>query len=149
MSYNSKTAATAQRTNANNAVAFPLLAILLVGFGVLSGCSAPSQLVAQAEPNSPQAILDQLNRDAMQDLQRRRLDEQRERTRRQQEEAYDREMCLKVGYTGPDVDQCVRDSGVYRRRGSLPAGQPSEPIPPMVHCTTTDNGDGTRDTDCF
>ncbi len=35
-------------------------------------------------------------------------------------------MCLQVGYTGPDVEQCVRDSAAWRR-GFRP-DQPSQPI---------------------
>jgi hypothetical protein len=48
----------------------------------------------------------------MEDLERRHAEEQRERVRKAQEEAYDREMCVKAGMRGPDIDQCVRDSGL-------------------------------------
>ncbi len=31
------------------------------------------------------------------------------------DQQYDRQMCIKVGYRGPDIEQCVLDSSAYRR----------------------------------
>lgn len=88
--------------------------------------------------------MDRLLRDAEQDRQRERADNVQERIRLQQEQAYDREMCLKAGKTGPDVDQCVRDSGLYRRHGSLPAASRQ----PTIECVTIGDDEGGRITDC-
>jgi hypothetical protein len=106
-------------------------------------------LVGSATAQDPTALMQDLIR--RQDDQRRERDRDRqeERSQDQRERAYDREMCLRAGFRGPDVDQCVRDSALYRRYGP-PSGKPvTAPTLPDIHCTTIYNGDGTADTDCF
>jgi len=90
------------------------IALTVIGFGLLSACGSPGQVppVSEASPANPTANIDKLTRWMMEDLERRRAEEQRERVRKAQEEAYDREMCVKAGMRGPDIDQCVRDSGL-------------------------------------
>lgn len=96
--------------------------LVLMAVSVLIGCTGPGpvaappgQVTAQARP---QDDVEQMTRWIMEDIQRNRADQQKGRSRKQQEEAYDREMCVKAGYHGPDVDQCVEDSGAYRRSGA-------------------------------
>lgn len=74
----------------------------------------------------PQEVLDQLLRQRQIEMQQQFEDRQRQRQLDQEEQAYDRKMCLQVGYTGPDVEQCVRDSAARRR--SLRPDQPSQPV---------------------
>lgn len=64
-----------------------------------------------ASAQDPQDVLNQLIRQQQQKL----ADQQRQRQLDQQEADYDRQMCLKVGYVGPDVEQCVRASAEWRR----------------------------------
>ena len=132
-----------QRGNGNNTIVATPLAII-VGVAVLCGCVAQSPPSSQQATTDPQALLNQLIRDTEQDRQRERADQAQERIRLQQEQAYDREMCLKAGKTGPDVDQCVRDSGLYRRQGSLPAASRR----PTMECVTIGDNEGGGITDC-
>jgi hypothetical protein len=136
------------RRNGTKAIVTTSLAIM-VELVALCGCVPQSPVASQQATTDPQALLDQLVRDTEEDRQRERAEKAQERIRLQQEQAYDRDMCLKAGKTGPDVDQCVRDSALFRRQGSLPTGKRSEPTDPVVQCTTIDNNDGTHDTDCF
>jgi hypothetical protein len=99
-----------------------VLAMSAIAVSALIGCTGPGpvaappgQVTAQANPRDD---VEQMSRWIMEDIQRNRMDRQKERSRKQQEEAYDREMCVKAGYHGPDVDQCVEDSGAYRRSGA-------------------------------
>jgi len=66
------------------------------------------------------------------------------------DQQYDRQMCIKVGYRGPDIEQCVLDSSAYRRGISeAPLFVPDPPMPPPgLHCATVDLRDGVRDTTC-
>jgi hypothetical protein len=68
----------------------------------------------------------------------------------QQETEYDRQMCIKVGYRGPDIEQCVLDSAAYRMGISeAPLFVPDAPMRPMgLQCAKLDLGDGIRDTSC-
>ena len=68
----------------------------------------------------------------------------------QQEAEYDRQMCITVGYRGPDIEQCVLDSAAYHRGISeAPLFVPDPPMPlPWLHCATVDLGDGIRGTTC-
>jgi len=70
----------------------------------------------------PQDVLNRLIRQQQIEQQQRFEDQQRQRQLDQQEADYDRQMCLKAGYIGPDVEQCVRDSAAWRR-----GVRPSEP----------------------
>jgi clan AA aspartic protease (TIGR02281 family) len=81
---------------------------------------------APAFAQDPQAIMNQLLQQQMIKQQQRFDDDQRQRQRQldQQEAAYDRQMCVKAGYVGPDVEQCIRDSAAWRR-GARP-----DPSPP-------------------
>ena len=63
----------------------------------------------------PQDVLNRLIRQQQVEQQQRFEDQQRQRQLDQEEAAYDRQMCLKVGYAGPDVEQCIRDSAAWRR----------------------------------
>jgi len=137
-----------QRRNGTRTIVATALATI-AEVAVLCGCAAQSPPLSQQATNDPQALLNQLISDTEQDRQRERADKAQERSRLQQEQAYDRERCVKAGKIGPDIDQCVHASGLFRRQGSLPTGQHSEPIDPIVQCTTIDNNDGTHDTDCF
>jgi hypothetical protein len=91
----------------------------------------------------PADVADQLFRQSQIEEQQRFEDRQRQRLLDQQEQAYDREMCLRVGYRGPDVAQCVRDSAALRR-----GEQPPGPWSPGMQCSTIDVGDGTIQTFC-
>jgi hypothetical protein len=88
----------------------------------------------------PQAVLDLLLGQALIERQQRFEDRQRQRFLDEQEQAYDREMCLRVGYRGPDVEQCVRDSAAWRRgvRPGQQFGQPSM----GSNCSTIPVGNG-------
>src|SRR4051812_4091917 len=97
-----------------------------IGTLVLMLCSVPVGNLAAQQTSDPRAIMDQLLRDAMEDYQLRRAEQQRERLLKQQEETYDREMCLRAGFRGPDVEQCIRGSALYRR-GIGTTAQPAEP----------------------
>jgi hypothetical protein len=85
------------------------------------------------------------------ELRQRFEDGQRQRFLDQQEAAYDRRMCVRVGYRGPDIEQCVLDSAVYRR-GVRPGQASQEPLfvpdPPGVNCMTFDLGNGIQQTTC-
>jgi len=83
------------------------------GFALLLGCTVQS--TAQGTNEDPVAMMEQLTRQMQIELRQSFEDRQRERLRNQQEEAYDRKMCVRVGYRGPDVEQCIRDSAAYRR----------------------------------
>ena len=132
---------------------FPCLAIV-------AGCiTAGSPPPGDAEPRLAQNIdpyqenlrqLRELQQDGLrtrEDVRTFREDQRRERLHRLSEQAYDRQMCIKAGYRGPDIDQCVRGSANYRRYG--PSGPRTIQLPPELHCQTVDNGDGTMCTDCF
>ncbi len=107
----------------------------------------------QIDLQDPIAVEQQLLRWQMQDMARRRSDDERERIARQQEEAYDREMCVGVGFRGPDVDQCIRDSALYRRRGvDFSAYGTASEAPrsrPNMECVTLGDGLGGGITDCY
>src|SRR5690349_23013127 len=92
-----------------------------IGALVLMFCSVPLADTAAQQTSDPRAIMDQLLRDMMEDYQLRRAEQQRERLLKQQEAAYDRKMCLLAGFLGPDVEQCIRDSALYRRGMRRPA----------------------------
>ena len=81
----------------------------------------------------PLAAVQELLRQHMIEGQEDFQDRQRQRQLDQEEHAYDRQMCLQVGYTGPDVEQCVRDSAAWRR-GYRP-DQPSAPVDFSVYGT--------------
>lgn len=115
-----------------------------MGLGAMCACAVPNPPVSQQEHVDPQAMMDHLLRDAEQDRQRERADKAQERIRIHQEQAYDRKMCLKAGKTGPDVDQCVRDSALIRRQGSLPAASRQ----PTMECVTIGDDEGGGITDC-
>src|SRR5215467_5574924 len=86
----------------------------------------------QVNMQDPIAIEQQLLRWQMEDMARQRADAQRERIQKQREESYDRQMCVRAGFRGPDIEQCVRDSALYRRRGNdfSAYGTPAEAPPP-------------------
>jgi hypothetical protein len=119
-------------------------ALSVMGLGAMCACAVPNPPVSQQEHVDPQAMMDHLLRDTEQDRQRERVDKAQERIRLQQEQAYDREMCLKAGKTGPDVDQCVRDSALFRRQGSLPSASRQ----PTMECVTIGDDEGGGITDC-
>jgi hypothetical protein len=124
----------------NGAVAlWPATAFVLCA---LFGCTAATQSTA----TDPQAVMNKLLSDSMQDYQQRRADDQQQRLLEQQEQAYDRQKCIGVGRTGPDIDQCVRDSGLYRRgyRSGENSGGQSRPT---IECTTVGD-EGISDTLC-
>jgi hypothetical protein len=128
--------------------------LIPVTIGVLAGCALPGQPPAQqqANPEDPTAVMQQLLRGEMEDIARRRADQQKERIQKEQEEAYDRQMCLKAGYRGPDIDQCVRDSAEYRRKGNdfSAWGTPAERSQNRrsFDCVTLGDGLGGGITDC-
>jgi clan AA aspartic protease (TIGR02281 family) len=70
---------------------------------------------APAFAQNPQDLMNQLIRQQQIEQQQRFEDQQRQRQLDQEETTYDRQNCLKAGYTGPDVEQCVRDSAAWRR----------------------------------
>src|SRR5439155_1211256 len=119
-------------------------AISVMGLGAMCACAVTSP---QQQGIDPLAVANQLISNEMQDLERRRADDQEQRIRDQQEQTYDREKCLKAGYTGPDVEQCVRDSGLYRR-GYRPGGNSNRRSRHSIECTTVGMGDGMSVTDC-
>jgi clan AA aspartic protease (TIGR02281 family) len=90
------------------------LTILLAGTPVL------------AQSVDPQETLDQLLRQRQIEMQQQFEDRQQQRQLDQEEQAYDRQKCQQAGYTGPDVEQCVRDSAAWRR-GFRP-DNPSQPV---------------------
>lgn len=92
---------------------------------LLAGTPAVSQGV------DPQAFIDQLLRQKQIEMQQEFEDRQRQRQLDLQEQAYDRKMCLQVGYIGPDVEQCVRDSAAWRR-GARP-GNLQEQVDPSKY----------------
>ncbi len=77
-------------------------------------------------------MADQVSHEAQERL---RL-QQQQRLLGQQEPEYDRQMCLKVGYRGPDVEQCVLDSAAYRR--AISEAPPLVLDPPMRQDTRYD-----------
>jgi len=79
-----------------------------------------------AQSVDPQGVMDELIRQQQIEMQQRLQDRQRQRQLNQQEQAYDQKKCLQAGYTGPDVEQCVRDSGAWRR-----GVRPDQPSPPV------------------
>jgi hypothetical protein len=83
---------------------------------VLAISPLSDELAAQQQTNAqdPVAVMQQLLNWQMQDTARRRLDRQKELIRKEREEAYDRQICARAGYLGPDLDQCVRASADYR-----------------------------------
>jgi hypothetical protein len=87
-------------------------------------CTAQS--AAQGVSEDPLAMLQELMRQKQIELRHSFEDQQRERLRNQQEEAHDRDMCVRVGYRGPDVEQCIRDSAAYRR-GERPTSMHAQP----------------------
>jgi hypothetical protein len=91
----------------------------------------------------PQILMNRLLLQKQLEIQQRFEDRQRQRYLDQQEAAYDRDMCIRAGYRGPDIEQCVRDSALWRR-GYRP-GQVQGP-PPTV-CLTDCTG-GMCDTIC-
>ena len=106
----------------------------------------------QVNTRDPVAIEEQLLRWQMEDMARQRADTQRERIAKQREESYDRQMCLRAGFRGPDVDQCVRDSGIYRRtrNGYAEYGRPESARPyPSTECITFGDGVGGGITECY
>jgi hypothetical protein len=102
-----------------------------------------------AMAQDPTAVMQDLIRRQYDQMRERDRDHQERRSQEQREKAYDREMCLRAGFRGPDVDQCVRDSALYRRYGPPSGDRITAPTLPDIHCTTIYNGDGTSDTDCF
>ena len=86
-----------------------------------------------AQGVDPLAAVQELLRQHMIEGQQDFKDRQRQRQLDQEEQAYDRQMCLQVGYTGPDVEQCVRNSAAWRR-GYRP-DQPSPPVDFSVYGT--------------
>jgi hypothetical protein len=110
----------------------------VLGIALLAASAAP----LGAQSVDPDAVMQQLVRQQMEDMQRERAEQQRERS-------YDREMCLRVGYRGPDVDQCVRDSAAYRRHDFSVSGTPAAPARrPAIECLTFGDGEGGGITDC-
>ena len=94
---------------------------------ILAGLSAfvvGTPVLAQGV--DPQAVINQLIRQQQIEIQQNFQDRQRQRQLDQQEQAYDRSMCLQAGYAGPDVEQCVRDSAAWRR-----GARPDQPPPPV------------------
>jgi clan AA aspartic protease (TIGR02281 family) len=89
----------------------------------------------------PQAVMDELIRQQMIETQQSFQDRQRQRQLDQQEQSYDRQMCLQTGYTGPDVEQCVRDSAAWRR--GIRPNQPSPPIDFSAYGTPAPDEPGT------
>jgi len=120
------------------------IARMAAGCVVLCACAGPGQVTTQLQnaPDDPQAVVDELLRAAMEEAKARRAEREKDRVEKQKEEAYDRAMCVKVGYRGPDIDQCVRDSAVWRR-----GARPGQAQPPGVNCVTVDVG-GMLDTTC-
>src|SRR5215472_4803990 len=72
----------------------------------------------QINMQDPIALEQQLLRWQMEDMTRQRAEAQRERIQKQREESHDRQMCVRAGFRGTDIEQCVRDSALYRRRGN-------------------------------
>jgi hypothetical protein len=108
----------------------------------LFGCTAATQSTA----TDPQAVMSKLLSDSRQDYQQRRADDQQQRLLEQREQGYDRQKCIEVGRMGPDIEQCVRDSGLYRRgyrSGENTGGQSR----PTIECTTVGD-EGVSDTLC-
>jgi hypothetical protein len=97
-----------------------------------------------AQGTDPQSFMDELLRQKQIEMRQRFEDQQQQRRLEEQERAYDREMCLRVGYRGPDVEQCVRNSAAWRRgaRPGLPRSSPA------VNCTNIELGAGISDTQC-
>ena len=62
--------------------------------------------------------------------------EQQQRLLDQQEAEYDRQMCITVGYRGPDIEQCVLDSAAYRK--AISEAPPLVLDPPMRQDTRYD-----------
>jgi hypothetical protein len=112
---------------------------LIVNFAILL---ASGSAVAQCAELNDTAIFHEAQEQLRVQQQQSLLD--------QQETEYDRRMCTKVGYHGPDIEQCVLDASAYRRGISeAPLFVPDAPIPPPgLHCATADLGDGIRDTTC-
>ena len=82
-------------------------------FGKIGPVLAIALLVAVVQPlraqsADPTTVLEGGIQQHVEEVQRKRGEEQRE-------SAYDREMCWRAGYRGPDIDQCVRSSAEYRR----------------------------------
>jgi hypothetical protein len=81
--------------------------------------------VALAQRVDLDEMADQVSREAQERLQL----QQQQRQLGQQEAEFARQMCLKVGYRGPDVEQCVLDSAAYRR--AISEAPPLVLDPPM------------------
>lgn len=94
---------------------------------------------ALAQDVDPLAAVQELLRQQMIKGQQDFQDQQRQRQLDQEEQAYDRQKCLQVGYTGPDVEQCVRDSAAWRR-GYRPDQPTSPPVDFSVYGTPAPDG---------
>jgi hypothetical protein len=119
----------------------------------LAICILPDQAWAQQmNTQDPIAIEEQLLRWQMEEMARQRADAERERVANHRQEAYQRQMCLRAGFRGQDVDQCVRDSEPSRRTRS---GYSEYTMPerarsyPSTECITFGDGVGGGITECY